>query len=135
MKRRNFLRHSALSASGLMLNASLPGLISSKHSSGNDQPFRLLYAIHDGCFKNTAGNDFTEQIKFAYSKGFRAIEDNGMMDRTPEDQKRIGDTLSSLGMHMGVFVLNFDHWPVKTSLTSGKKEWLDKFLNSCRDAV
>ncbi len=36
---------------------------------------------------------------------------------------------------MGVFVLNFDHWPVKTSLTSGNKEWLDKFLKSCNDAV
>jgi hydroxypyruvate isomerase len=38
-------------------------------------------------------------------------------------------------MKMGVFVLNFDHWPVKTSLASGDKTWRDKFLQSCHEAV
>jgi hydroxypyruvate isomerase len=38
-------------------------------------------------------------------------------------------------MQMGVFVVNFDHWPVKTSLTSGDKDWRDKFLKSCNEAV
>ena len=56
-------------------------------------------------FKNSAGNDFIDQIKFAHSMGFRAIEDNGMMERPPEMQKKIGDTLAKLGMTMGVFVI------------------------------
>ncbi|MEJ0080749.1 MAG: hypothetical protein WDM78_07295 [Puia sp.] len=36
-----------------------------------------------GMFKYTAGKDFTDQIRFGYDQGFRAIEDNGMMDRLP----------------------------------------------------
>jgi hydroxypyruvate isomerase len=34
-----------------------------------------------------------------------------------------------------VFVVNFDHWPVKTSLTSGDKEWREKFWKACKEAV
>lgn len=99
------------------------------------EPFHLNYAIHDGMFKNTAGNNFIDQIKFAYDMGFRDIEDNGMMDRPAEEQQKIGDALAKLGMRMGVFVVNFDHWPVKTSLTSGDKEWRKKFLDACTEAV
>ena len=98
-------------------------------------PFHLNYGIHDGMFRNLAGPVFTDQIKFAYDQGFRAIEDNGMMDRPPEEQARIGETLQQLGMTMGVFVLNFDHWPVSTSLCSGDPVWLDKFLHACHEAI
>lgn len=101
----------------------------------DEKPFQCNYAIHDGMFKNHAGPDFIEQIRFAYSMGFRAIEDNGMMSRTPDQQKKIGDTLSSLGMSMGVFVVAFDNWPLSTSLTSGSKEWLDRFILNCQEAV
>ena len=100
-----------------------------------DKSFNLNYGIHDGMFSNHAGKDFIDQIKFAYDHGFRAIEDNGMMGRTPDLQKKIGDTLSSLGMIMGVFVVSFDSWPPQTTLTSGKAEWKEKFLKSCREAV
>ena len=86
-------------------------------------------------FNNLAGPDFIEQIKFAYSIGFRAIEDNGMMSRTPEMQTKIGDTLAKLGMSMGVFVNQFDTWPVKTSMTSGDKVWRDKFIQFCKESV
>ena len=81
-------------------------------------PFHLNYGIHDGQFRQHAGPEFTDQIKFAYEQGFRAIEDNGMMDRPVEQQTRIGETLRQLGMTMGVFVLNFDHWPLSTSLST-----------------
>ncbi len=91
--------------------------------------------FHDGMFKNSGGTDFTDQIKFAYDMGFRSIEDNGFMDRSIDQQKKIGDTLAKLGMRMGVFVVNFDHWPVKTSLCSGSKEWREKFWNACKEAV
>jgi len=100
-----------------------------------DKPFNLFYAMHDGMFANHAGAEFTDQIRFAYDMGFRAMEDNGMMGRTPEDQKKIGDTMAALGMHMGVFVLGFDGWPPQTTLTSGNIAWREKFLNSCKQAV
>jgi hydroxypyruvate isomerase len=99
------------------------------------RPFNCNYGIHDGMFRNHAGNDFIEQIRFAHGLGFRAIEDNGMMKRTPEMQQKIGDALEKLGMTMGVFVISFDDWPLQTSMTSGKKEWRDKFVQYCKDAV
>lgn len=85
-------------------------------------------------FAAHAGKEFTDQIQFGYDHGFRSIEDNGMMDRPVAEQEKIGKQLARLGMKMGVFVLNFDHWPVKTSLTSGSKEWRDKFIAACNAA-
>src|SRR5690348_13552462 len=115
MRRRKFMQQSVLAGAGLITAA-----VSKANNNEKDdnKSFHLNYAIHDGTFKNSAGNDFADQIKFAYDQGFRAIEDNGFMDRPVDEQKKIGDTLSKLGMSMGVFVINFDHWPVKTSLCS-----------------
>ena len=100
-----------------------------------DKPFNLNYAFHDGMFKNHGGNDFIDQIKFAHDKGFRSIEDNGMMGRPVEQQKKIGDTLAQLGMTMGVFVITSDSWHWKTSLATGKQEWIDKIIKDCKEAV
>lgn len=96
--------------------------------------FRMNYAPHDGMFKNSAGADFVDQIKFMYDQGFRAIEDNGLLGRSVADQERIGKTLSQLGMTMGVFVVDGgDNW--KTSLTTGKPEFLDTFVKTCKTCV
>jgi hydroxypyruvate isomerase len=132
MKRRRFMQQSVLAGAGLVTAAA--GKANDNNKDDN-KPFHLNYAIHDGMLKNSAGNDFTDQIKFAYDQGFRAIEDNGFMDRPADEQKKIGDTLAKLGMSMGVFVINFDHWPVKTSLCSGDKQWREKFWNACKEAV
>lgn len=133
MQRRKFMQQSVLASAGMLATSVVKA--SADNYKADNKPFNLSYAIHDGMFEDNAGKSFTDQIKFAYDMGFRAIEDNGFMDRPVEDQKKIGDTLAKLGMRMGVFVVNFDHWPVKTSLTSGKQEWRDKFLKSCKDAV
>jgi hydroxypyruvate isomerase len=132
MQRRKFMQQSVLAGAGLITAAAGK---SNPHNKDDNKAFHLNYATHDGMFKNSAGDNFTDQIKFAYDMGFRAIEDNGFMDRTVDEQKKVGDTLTRLGMNMGVFVINFDHWPVKTSLTSGDKQWREKFLNACKEAV
>ena len=135
MDRRNFIQTSLL-ASGTIAAPAVFGDKQNLSGIGNDaKKFNCNYAIHDGMFKNHGGNNFLDQIKFAYDNGFRAIEDNGFMDRSIDEQKKIGETLSKLGMNMGVFVVNFDHWPVKTSLASGDKEWRERFLKSCKEAV
>src|ERR1700761_904659 len=130
MERKAFLDNTLLTGGAL-----LTGARSASAQTPVTTPFHLNYGIHDGLFKNLAGPEFTSQIRFAYDQGFRAIEDNGMMDRPAEQQKQIGDLLRQLNMTMGVFVLNFDHWPVSTSLCSGDKTWKDKFLQACREAV
>ncbi|MFL5787226.1 MAG: xylose isomerase, partial [Flavisolibacter sp.] len=81
MQRRKFIRNG--------LATGVTGLISSSVFASNERkekststydgkPFHLYYGIHDGMFKNNAGTNFIDQIKFAYDQGFRAMEDNGM---------------------------------------------------------
>ncbi|PRY13874.1 hypothetical protein CLV24_105244 [Pontibacter ummariensis] len=89
--------------------------------------FNLNYAPHEGMFSNFGGKDFLDQIRFMHDQGFRAIEDNGMLNRSPAEQQQIGDLLNKLGMQIGVFVIDGgDNW--KTSLTTGKQELRDKFV-------
>jgi len=132
MQRRGFLKNTSLATAAILPGISLFGQ-SVKHSE--NKPFQLNYGFHDGMFKSHAGNDFIEQIKFAHSMGFRSIEDNGMMGRTPAMQEKIGNTLASLGMTMGVFVISFDNWPLSVSMTSGNKDWRKKFVDYCTEAV
>jgi len=99
-----------------------------------DKPFNMNYAIHDGMFKNNGGNDFIDQIKYAYDMGFRAIEDNGMSGRPVAEQDKIGNALAKLGMSMGVFVLDKGGNGANT-LAAGKQEHIDIFLKGCRQAV
>lgn len=136
MKRRNFLQQSFL-AGGSMLAGSAIATAADRNNETllAEKPFNLNYAIHDGMFKNHGGADFVDQIKFAYDMGFRGIEDNGMMSRTPEQQKKIGDTLAKLGMAMGVFVITSDSWHWKTSLATGKQEWVDRMMKDCKEAI
>jgi len=132
MQRRHFVQRSALAGASL-LTASLAQAQKTQAPQATT-PFHLDYAFHDGMFKNSAGNDFIDQIKYAYDLGFRSIEDNGMTGRTPEMQQKIGDTLAKLGMKMGVFVVDKGGNDAN-SLTSGKQEYTDIFLKGCKQAV
>ena len=107
MERRSFMKQSLLTGASV-LTASIA--TAGTKTAAAEKPFNLNYAFHDGMFKNHGGGDFIDQIKYAYDMGFRSIEDNGMMARTPEMQKKIGDTLAKLGMTMGVFVITFAVW-------------------------
>ncbi|WP_394343175.1 hydroxypyruvate isomerase family protein [Pedobacter psychroterrae] len=96
--------------------------------------FNLDYAPHQGMFRAHAGDSFLDQIQYMYDQGFRSIEDNGFLGRSVEEQTKIGNLLSKLGMRMGVFVVDGgDNW--KTSLTTGKKEFKDKFVETCKRSV
>jgi hydroxypyruvate isomerase len=96
--------------------------------------FKLNYAPHFGMFKNSAGEDLIDQLKFMADNGFMALEDNGMMGRPVEMQEKIGAQLTKLGMTMGVFVLD-KGGNGANSLAAGKPEYVDIFLNGCRRAV
>ncbi len=100
-----------------------------------EHKFKLLYAPHFGMFENHAGKDLIDQLNFMSQTGFKALEDNGMMSRTIDTQKKIGEALAKNNMKMGVFVIDFDGWPPKSTLASGDKAWREKFLKTCREAV
>ncbi len=133
MNRRNFLSKGMLAGAGTLginehvLATNLPN----SHAANG---FKLLYAPHFGMFENSAGKDLFDQLQFMADNGFMALEDNGMLGRPTEIQTKIGDTLAKLNMKMGVFVVDGgDNW--KTSLASGKKEFLENFLKTCRKSV
>ena len=136
MQRRKFIRNSFLSGAAVVTAGQ--SFASEKNETPHlteDKPFNLDYAFHDGMFKNNGGADFLDQIKWAHDQGFRSIEDNGMMGRTVDQQKKIGDLLAKLGMRMGVFVITSDSWHWKTSLTTGKQEFIDRMMKDCKEAI
>ncbi|HSR50001.1 MAG TPA: TIM barrel protein [Acidobacteriota bacterium] len=72
------------------------------------ETFSLLYAPHFGMFREHGGEDLVGQLEFAAAEGFRAWEDNGMMDRPVEEQERLASAMQRLGLSMGVFVAEAD---------------------------
>lgn len=135
MNRTDFLKNSLLATGAMVTGASLSGK-AAEHQPEDlaGKTFNLDYAPHEGMFKNAGGASFLDQIRYMHDQGFRAIEDNGYLNRSVEDQTKIGELLAKLGMRMGVFVVDGgDNW--KTSLTTGKKEFKDKFVETCKRSV
>ncbi|MBN2130759.1 MAG: TIM barrel protein [Sedimentisphaerales bacterium] len=98
MNRRKFM------AASLAAGAVAVGAKSTPAQGSNRAKFRMKYAPHFGMFKNSAGNDPIDQLKFAADQGFTAWEDNGMMGKDVDLQKKIAQTMEQLDMTMGVFV-------------------------------
>ena len=73
-------------------------------NTGVTEKFKLGYAPHFGMFRNHAGEDLINQLKFMSDEGFWAVEDNGMMDRPIDVQEKLAAEMERLGMIMGVFV-------------------------------
>ena len=66
--------------------------------------FKLKYAPHFNMFKNSAGEDLVDQLKFAADVGFTAWEDNGMPKRDVPTQEKVAREMARLNLEMGVFV-------------------------------
>ena len=131
--RRAFLTQSTVLAAGTLLATTAAEAAKARRPAG-PRKFQCRYAPHFGMFKETAGPDLVAQLNFMADQGFTALEDYGLMGRPVDVQKQIGETLAKRGMTMGVFVIDGgDNW--KTSLTTGKAEFRDKFLDTCRAAV
>ena len=134
MKRRDFFRSSLAITSGLALGPLWTSTAQSGARQVKEKSFNLLYAPHEGMFTHHAGKDFIDQIKFMHDRGFRGLEDNGLLGRPAADQEKIGKTLTTLGMTMGVFVVDGgDNW--KPSLTTGNKNFVDHFVKTCHRCV
>ncbi len=126
MNRRSF---SQLLTAGVLGSQAVQG------KSNPEKTFSLKYAPHFGMFEQHAGKDYIDQLKFMHEMGFRALEDNEMMEKPVEVQEKIGATLGRLGMEMGVFVIKFPGFFDKSHMTTGDKAWTEIFLKACRDAV
>ena len=131
MNRRNFVRNISL-GSAAALGTISP--LAAAHLNRAGETFNLDYAPHFGMFKAHAGDGLVAQLEYMHAQGFRSLEDNGLLGRTVEDQNLIGKTLERLNMRMGVFVIDGgDNW--KISLTTGKKEFVDTFVATCKKSI
>lgn len=133
MERRKFLKNVSMggAVAGLGAGVSL-GAMASENAA--PEPFNLKYAPHFGMFKHHAGDDLLDQLTFMSEQGFRGLEDNGMMSRTPEMQEKIGNQLSKLGLEMGVFVLDKGGNSANT-FAAGNPEFTKIFVDGCKRAV
>ena len=135
MKRRNFLRNSVLATGATAISAgSGMAMNTGKKDTKVKADFKLKYAPHFGMFKNSAGDDPIDQLRFMADQGFTALEDNGMMGRNEAMQTKIGETMAQLNMTMGVFVID-KGGNMENTLAAGNPKYLEIFLDGCRKAV
>jgi len=133
MKRRGFIKKVGLGSTLLGLTGGM-SLKAMGKETRSAPTFNMDFAPHFGMFRNHAPGGIIDELKFMADQGFRSFEDNGMLKRSVEEQEQIGKTLDQLGMRMGVFgIEGGDNW--KTSLTTGKQEFMDTFLKTCRESV
>lgn len=116
MNRRHFFNKSILGGIGLSAFGTTLTAASSITPSSNSAQFRLKYAPSPGMFREHAGGDPIDQIRFIHDQGFRAIFDNGFMGRDPEMQSKMVNELAQRGMEMGPYVLYAD-FSVKSMVT------------------
>lgn len=132
MDRRDFLKTGAASTIAAA-GASVTYASSPTNPPPEKHKFKLKYAPHFGMFKNFAGSDPIDELKFISDQGFTALEDNGMKSRPVELQEKIGKEMARLGLTMGVFVATGDFKNV--TYASDKSEIREKFLQDIRDSV
>lgn len=129
MQRRDLLK---LAAAGAGVVASRSACLFAQETTAAPK-FKLGYAPHPGMFKHSAGQDVLDQIQFCADQGFTAFEYNGLPNETPEMQEKIGSTLQSLGMQMGVFVAygSFD----RPTFAKPQEDTTAEILAKMREAV
>ncbi|MFT5050776.1 MAG: hydroxypyruvate isomerase [Chlamydiales bacterium] len=133
MQRRSFLQVSALA--GVPLTGSLRAPLVSAAAPGAKagEPFRLKYAPHFGMFRNHAGDDVLDQLRFMADEGFRALEDNWMTRRPVDEQEKIAAEMKRLKMEMGVFVAHAEFGEV--TFASDRKEVRERIKKEMTLAV
>ena len=134
MLRRDFIKKSTLSAASLSLGANTILGESTRQTPDKNYKFKLKYAPHFGMFKNNAGEDLIDQLKFIAEQGFTALEDNGMKGKSVNVQEKIASQMTKLGLTMGVFVAHTIYWK-EPNLTSGKNDLRDEFLKEIKESV
>ncbi|MDP0489756.1 MAG: TIM barrel protein [Verrucomicrobiota bacterium JB023] len=137
MERRQFL-HTALAGGSLIAASGIANAQEAEKAQLKEdelfgKKFKMKYAPHAGHFKNHAGADYFDQMKFASEVGFTAWEDNFLGRKPPEFQEKVGKTLADLGMTMGVFVAQY---PTKEAcFANPTQQQKDEVLQRIKDSL
>ena len=110
-----------MSRRGLMASAAAAAVTISTGASKSraataTTKFKLKYAPSFGQFRQHAGDDPIDQLKFMADQGFSAMFDNGLMGKPTDLQEKIATEMSRLDMTSGPFVLYAD-FGVKSFVT------------------
>ncbi|MEM7573085.1 MAG: TIM barrel protein [Bacteroidota bacterium] len=132
MQRREFVRQSALVTGALA--GGMACATTALPTTNSSEAFKIDFAPHAGMFRHSAGEDVLDQIRFAADRGFRSWEDNGMPNRTPELQAKMGELFVERNMRMGVFVCHTIEWSTP-SLALGAGEYRDRFLAEIDNSI
>ncbi len=127
--RRQFMTRAALAAGAAFAGRAAPGVQAAEKAA----PFSMKFAPHEGHFKNLAGDNVLDQIRFVASQGFRAWEDNRMGMRPVEEQVQMAKTLEECGMEMGVFSAFSDF--ERPVFAVKNDAWQEEVLTRMRGAV
>ena len=115
LSRRKFIGTAAVSVGALSF---LPGKPAAAKPAAAPQGtgFKLKYAPYLGMFEQHAGKDPIDQLKFISDKGFRAVFDNGLMNRDAAVQEKLAREMDRLKLEWGPFVAYAD-FKVKSFVT------------------
>ena len=134
--RRNFIKKATTTGAAIL---AAPVFIESSRAAGQQKatdasaPFKLKYAPGMGMFREHAGKEYIDNIKFCYDMGFRGMFDNGLMGKPVEDQVKIANEMTRLGMELGPFVVYADF--SVTSFVLNKPEAREMLVNKMKEGV
>jgi len=118
LNRRQFVKGAAISTLAIA-SSPIENFANNPDDEKSAPKFKQKYAPHFGMFKEHAGEDHIDQIKFMSDQGFTAMEDNGMMGRSVRLQEKIAAEMTRLEMTMGVFVA-YAEFEEKSFVTNNK---------------
>ncbi|NLW84597.1 MAG: TIM barrel protein [Phycisphaerae bacterium] len=134
MDRRRFIAGSL--AAGTIISTGLAEGEETTVPATPTTPFKLKYAPDLGRFREHAGNDPIDGIKFMHEQGFSAVFDNGLMGKPQDLQEKIGTALQERNMELGPFVLYADFGKESMVLNDAdiRKELLARIRNGIETA-
>jgi len=133
MKRRDFMKTGFAASMAALASSNILHAKTAAAPRAGKHVFKHKYAPHFDMFKNHAGEDLADQLKFMADQGFTALEDNGMMSRPVAEQERIAKEMARLNMSMGVFVTYAEFG--KATFVNNDKDVRDMLLKQMRAAV
>jgi hydroxypyruvate isomerase len=132
VNRREFISGLAVGSTALLSGNLFESRVAAAQENSG-QKYKLNYAPHFGMFKNSAGEDLIDQLKFIADQGFTALEDNGMMEKPTDQQERIASEMTRLGLMMGVFVAYADF--KETTFVTDKSDVREMLIKKMKEAV
>jgi len=105
-----------LLASAAVATVTVSAAASRLKAASSSGKFKLKYAPSLGSFRQSAGADPIDNLKFMADQGFSAMFDNGLIDKLKDVQEKIAAEMSRLDMTLGPFVLYAD-FPKKSFVT------------------